>query len=389
MSETTTRGTGFKIAAAVLALFLCFAVGITSLVLIASTAAINAAQSKAQQVSVDCSLPAPGLPAGVEQAKGIPAAYRADLAKAAKASGIPAAWLAAQIQAESNWNPNATSPVGAMGLTQFMPGTWAEYGKGSPTDPHAAIAAQGRFMAHLYDQAKGSGYAGDPLELAFAGYNAGWGNVQVWAGIPPFPETRNYVAHIKEFAKAYGASDAAVTAAKTTAKDGCDAGSGTVSGKDDYPWADTPYCPIGGTCPDGAVSVQGFFNRECVDFAMWRVNQQLGSTGRDNLKYLNGTFRGDGEVLGHATTWLQGWEVKGWPTGTTPKVGAVVYYVGGSPAIGGGSYGHVAIVKEVLKDGTFIEEGYNMLPNDHRYYTAIKSNTAPTRFLYLPEGEAA
>jgi len=62
----------------------------------------------------------------------------------------------------------------------------------------------------------------------------------------------------------------------------------------------------------------------------------------------------------------------------------VVYYANGA----GGSnpqYGHVAVVKDVLDDGTFIEEGYNGLaaPNDHRYYTRKVSNNTPTAFLYV------
>ena len=49
-------------------------------------------------------------------------------------------------------------------------------------------------------------------------------------------------------------------------------------------------------------------------------------------------------------------------------------------------YGHVAIVKEIHDDGTFVEEGYNGLgaPNDHIYYTRVVSNNSPSAFLYMP-----
>ena len=49
-------------------------------------------------------------------------------------------------------------------------------------------------------------------------------------------------------------------------------------------------------------------------------------------------------------------------------------------------YGHVAIVKEVRDDGTFVEEGYNGLgaPNDHIYYTRVVLNGSPSAFLYMP-----
>jgi surface antigen len=148
------------------------------------------------------------------------------------------------------------------------------------------------------------------------------------------------------------------------------------SGKDDdLPWSTAKiYEP----------SPLGMYNRECVDFALWRINQQLGSTTAP-YKILNSTFRPDGAVLGSALTWKDGWDAKGWPTGTTPRVGAVVWY---SPGAGGAdaTYGHVAIVKAVNGDGSFLEEGYNgnPAPNDHTYYTRTVQNGTPSAFLYLP-----
>jgi len=384
------RSTAAKVLIAAIAAVVLFVGGCSALLGVAITAGMGGKFSSAgNQAVIDCTVAgAEALPSG-GTGKGIPANYLPDLEKAAKVSGIPVPWLAAQIRAESNWDPTVTSPVGATGLAQFMPGTWAAYGSGSPTDPHAAIAAQGRYMGYLLGLAKQSGYPGSPLDLAFAGYNSGWGNVTLWAGIPPFSETQNYVAHIREYAKEYGASkDTLDYKPGPSQKDAaCDAATTKPTGKNDYPWPNAPYWPIGADAPmPGAESPQGFYHRECVDFAMWRVNQQLGSTGPNNLKYLNSTFRGDGGVLGNAATWLQGWQVKGWPTGTTPKPGAIAFYAAFSPAIGGGEYGHVAVVKTVNKDGTFLEEGYNMLPNDHQYYTAIIPNTAPTKFLYIPQG---
>jgi surface antigen len=148
------------------------------------------------------------------------------------------------------------------------------------------------------------------------------------------------------------------------------------SGKgDDLPWRTSQiYQP----------SPLGMYNRECVDFALWRVNQQLGSNGAP-YKVHNSTFRPDGAVLGSALTWKDGWDAKGWPTGQTPRVGAVVWY---APGAGGadGTYGHVAIVKAVNGDGSYLEEGYNgnPAPNDHTYYTRTVQNGTPSAFLYLP-----
>ncbi len=147
---------------------------------------------------------------------------------------------------------------------------------------------------------------------------------------------------------------------------------------DDLPWAHAAvYQP----------SALGMFNRECVDFALWRVNQQLGSTSAP-FKFLNGTFRPDGQQLGSAVTWKAGWDAKGWPTGNAPRAGAVVWY---APGAGGAdpNFGHVAVVKEVKANGTYVEEGYNgnPAPDDHSYYTRTVSSNVPSAFLYLPTPE--
>lgn len=138
----------------------------------------------------------------------IPAEYMADLEEAAATSGLSVDLLAAQIEQESGWDPEAVSPVGAQGLSQFMPGTWAEYGSGSPMDPHAAIAAQGQYMADLVDQV--SSMASNEREiarLALAAYNAGPGAVQDAGGVPNIPETQNYVQTIMGSAQSNFSSD--------------------------------------------------------------------------------------------------------------------------------------------------------------------------------------
>ncbi|WP_285320728.1 CHAP domain-containing protein [Pseudarthrobacter sp. lyk4-40-TYG-27] len=155
---------------------------------------------------------------------------------------------------------------------------------------------------------------------------------------------------------------------------------------DDYPWKNSPTWVQAGTGP-AVASPLGMFYRECVDFALWRVNQQMGSTSAP-FKFLNGTFRPDGQKLGSALTWKAGWDAKGWATGNIPRVGAVVWY---APGAGGAdpTFGHVAVVKEVKDNGTYVEEGYNgnPPPDDHNYYTRTVSNTVPSAFLYLPTQE--
>ncbi|WP_432188893.1 peptidoglycan DD-metalloendopeptidase family protein [Streptomyces sp. Tue6028] len=131
---------------------------------------------------------------------------------------IKPAVIAAQIEAESGWNPNAQSPVGAEGLSQFMPGTWQTWGRDddgngrvSPYDPGDAIMAQGRYDCALAKQVEGyknRGEArGETLDLALAAYNAGPGAVHQYGGMPPYTETQNYVATIKSLIAKYESVD--------------------------------------------------------------------------------------------------------------------------------------------------------------------------------------
>lgn len=119
----------------------------------------------------------------------VPSRFRAPLVAAASRWNVSAALLAAQLLAESNFDPLAVSPAGAQGIAQFMPGTAAAYGLADPFDPVAAIEAQAHLMADLIRQ------LGSP-ELALAGYNAGPGAVEGCDCIPPYPETQAYVTRI-------------------------------------------------------------------------------------------------------------------------------------------------------------------------------------------------
>jgi surface antigen len=155
---------------------------------------------------------------------------------------------------------------------------------------------------------------------------------------------------------------------------------------DDLPWKSAPsWLHVGANA--ASTSPLGMYNRECTDFALWRVNQQLGSAGAP-FKVHNSTFRPDGINLGSALTWKSGWHAKGWPTGTTPRVGAVVWYAPGASGADP-TFGHVAVVKAVNADGTYVEDGYNgnPAPDDHSYYTRTVSSNVPSAFLYLPTQE--
>jgi len=113
--------------------------------------------------------------------------------------------LAAQLFQESQFNESAVSPVGAQGIAQFMPATWATWGrdengdgKADPFDMQDAIPAAARFDAHLADMV--AAVPGDRTELMLAAYNAGPGAVLQYQGVPPFQETQAYVRTITDLA---------------------------------------------------------------------------------------------------------------------------------------------------------------------------------------------
>lgn len=129
---------------------------------------------------------------------------------------VTAPVLAAQIQQESGWNPNATGPTrggsNAQGLTQFMPATWASSGtdgdgdgRADPMNPADAVPSQARYMCGQIQQVRSAGLPGDVLDLALAAYNAGFGAVQKAHGVPPYPETQKYVHTIRGLIGRYSA----------------------------------------------------------------------------------------------------------------------------------------------------------------------------------------
>lgn len=114
---------------------------------------------------------------------------------AAHREGIDAQFIAATLLQESGFDPNAMSAAGACGIAQFTVPT-AQFYLIDPFDPHSAIVGATHVLATyvtLYAQA-----AGDPYALALAAYNAGPGTVRYYGGVPPYPETRAYIADVHE-----------------------------------------------------------------------------------------------------------------------------------------------------------------------------------------------
>jgi soluble lytic murein transglycosylase-like protein len=136
-------------------------------------------------------VPQPQPGAAVRQ---LPVATQVDLDQLIRdASGrnrLDPDFVSSVIKAESNFQPRAVSPKGAQGLMQLMPGTAALLGVSNPFDPKANVEAGTAYLSQLLDQ-----YNNDPIK-ALAAYNAGPQRVQQYHGVPPYRETKAYVARI-------------------------------------------------------------------------------------------------------------------------------------------------------------------------------------------------
>jgi len=119
-----------------------------------------------------------------------PGRYRQIIDRVSAEQGVPAQLVRAVIQVESAYQERARSRKGAMGLMQLMPDTARQYAVSDPYDPTANIEAG---ITHL-----GTLLRKLPTALALAAYNAGEAAVQRFHGIPPYPETQNYVSRILE-----------------------------------------------------------------------------------------------------------------------------------------------------------------------------------------------
>lgn len=110
--------------------------------------------------------------------------------QAAQTHKVDAALVHAVIHAESGFNPNAVSPKGASGLMQLMPATARRYGVQNIFDPQQNVGAGVHYLKDLLKM------FGNNPRLALAAYNAGENSVKRFGGIPPYPETTQYVSKV-------------------------------------------------------------------------------------------------------------------------------------------------------------------------------------------------
>lgn len=176
--------------------------------------------------------------------------------------------IAAQIWAESNFRNVEGPPTQygtAMGYAQFIDSSWATWGRDDDGNGRTdrgdigdAVMALGRYMCVLFDKAKKSGYPGGAEALALAGYNAGWGNVEKYGGVPPFRETSNYVAKIVAKAAEWTVSEAPAVVGSGNGADAVRRAAKYVGTP--YVWGGgSPNGPTVGFCQGG----HGMFNGQC------------------------------------------------------------------------------------------------------------------------------
>ena len=122
--------------------------------------------------------------------------YGAIIFREARKNDLPPELVAAMVQTESDFRPRLVSHKSAQGLMQLVPSTARLLGVRDPFDPEQNIAAGTRYFRYLLNRF-------DDETMALAAYNAGEGNVERFGGIPPFAETRQYIAKVNRRTHGY------------------------------------------------------------------------------------------------------------------------------------------------------------------------------------------
>lgn len=277
----------------------------------------------------------------------VPSEYEGDVLRAGSlCAEVTPALIAAQIEVESNWNPNATSPAGAQGIAQFMPSTWASHGldgdgddKADVWNPHDAIYSQGVYMCELAqsvdDALDARRIDGNRTDLILAAYNSGLGNVLKYGGVPPFSETVEYVQHIKTLIEKYAAEG------------------GSMGGFEVGDLKDKPLV-LGG---DGyrvdiaAMGIPAVGTSYPLYQCTWWASVRRAQIGKPVDAY-----------MGNGGQWDDSARRLGYPTGRDARAGDVIVFEPG--VLGADStYGHVAVVEKVNADGSIMISEANVLPN--------------------------
>ncbi|MGW2793576.1 C40 family peptidase [Streptomyces sp. NPDC001251] len=261
--------------------------------------------------------------------KAVPEQYRKwVIAAGQQCAEVSSPLIAAQIEAESNWKPDArsrnpsTGEVIAEGLSQFIPATWATWGvdadgdgRADPFTPADAIMTQARYDCYLAKVVKGYNLSGDQTKLMLAAYNAGPDAVRRAQGIPHFPETQDYVTKISALMTKY---------ARAMEDGGPSSEFGQRVADNAKKWIGTPYS-WGGGGVDGpgfgfgqGADTRGFDCSSLVQYAVYHAS--------------------DGKVMLPRTSQIQATQGKEIDPSDI-RVGDVIAFALG----GGGDYDHIAV----------------------------------------------
>lgn len=193
MTESRSSSAGRRHSAAILATLAFAVLWLNSDPSISNSLAFWASSATAAEASPSAAMPStPVVQSFDENQLLAELPYGAFIADAARANEIDGWLLAALVETESGFRHRAVSGRGAVGLTQILPRTAQAFGAGEAdlTDPRSNLGAGAAYLAHLLEE-----FDGD-LGLALAAYNAGPNAVKRFGGIPPFAETRDFVARV-------------------------------------------------------------------------------------------------------------------------------------------------------------------------------------------------
>lgn len=154
-------------------------------------------QQNYQQVYFDCYACDPNLQVDWQTTPLFTDKYKSTILTQAVLNGVEPSLVFAVIHAESHFNAQAISKVGAQGLMQIMPETGKSLGLQQPFEPTQNITIGTQYLAKLLNKYRGN------ITLACAAYNAGMSNVDKYNGVPPFKETQVYIQRIKILQKRY------------------------------------------------------------------------------------------------------------------------------------------------------------------------------------------